>query len=539
MTEECKFGTLWLRIRSTVVATLHCMTACFPFVMATVLSALVFFGGAGQFVGHDLAYYGLENLRGHALSGGGLFAFLAGFLVLQYVAARRFCNSPRKWAFALAVVALLVRLALVCLFWKDLAPSNDNGFAWLRAIGEPSAKDYHATIPCWMNYSLFLRLLAALFGKSYGVDLVTCALFDAVAVFLLFLVAVRMTGNVAVSLLAAAFLAFNPALVAYATVGTPEHVSIALFLAGSYLFCRMTESESLRVRFAFAAFCGIVLGCADSIKPISPLVGTALLMAVALGGRFGEAQRRVRVLVGAGTLAVLFITHLAVVRGVTAATEGTFGVRLSDKQSITHMLVVGLNRQGEGQIGMGGLSRTVQDCLKSGMSMEEAGRIGRERVLADWRGHYDEVPILFVKKFIWAWQDFSRPHRYFGKNHKSFVKKNAGKERGAACKLRRFAYWAFTAPMAVANSILYFCVMLCGACAVFRRAFDGRRKSPLEVFACLFILGFFMMLAVIEAQSRYKCLIMPFVFVYAAEGASRLFARRRPTMEGASGEAAR
>ena len=482
----------------------------------------MFFGGAGQFVGHDLSFYGLPQVGEHLASGCVSFALLCLVFVGLAMAARRMHGSAPLWlALVLAIVAVVARLALVGLFWQDAAPPVDNGFAWLRAIGEPSPEDYHRTIPIWMNYSLFLRPLAIFFGRSYGVDLVAGVLFDGVSAFLVFLVAERMSGRMDVPVLAVALYALNPAFVAYSLCGTPEHVAITAFLGSAYLFCRMVEADSVRGTFLFAVLCGLAMGVGNAVKPLFPLLGTAMVLAVLLWA----PRKGTRALVALGGLAVVFAVQFCVVRTTTAATEKTFDCKLSGKQSVSHMLVVGLNRQGEGQLHIGELSRTVQNGLKAGLPMEEAARIGRERVLEDWRGHYGSIPGFLLRKSIWGWQDFNTPLYYFRRHNAPPGGGEEEKLAGLAGRLRSLAWWSLTGPLPVANMFLYFCVMLLGTGAMASCAFDRKEKSVLDVFGCMLIMGFFFMIMLIEAQSRYKCLVLPFVFVFAARFAVELSER--------------
>ena len=153
--------------------------------------------------------------------------------------------------------------------------------------------------------------------------------------------------------------------------------------------------------------------------------------------------------------------------------------------------------------------------------MEEASREGRRRVLDDWRGHYKEVPGFFMRKFIWGWQDFNRPCRYFQRDVARFLRKHPGVRKGWAGKVRGMVYRTFAGAMPVANALVYFCMMAFGTCAAIRQVGDKRGKTALEMFAALMVVGFFFMLALIEAQSRYKCLVLPFVFIFAALFVSR------------------
>ena len=222
---------------------------------------------------------------------------------------------------------------------------------------------------------------------------------------------------------------------------------------------------------------------------------------------------------------VVFIVQTAVVRGMTTMTELVFDVKLLDKQSVSHMLVVGLNRQGEGQLHIGGLSRTVDNCLRAGMSMEEASQEGRRRVIDDWRGRCGEIPGFFMRKFIWGWQDFNRPCFFFKRDVKRFLRKQPGARSGFVGNVRGWVYRAFVAVLPVANALIYFSMVVFGMCAAIRRAMDMSGSSTVEIFAALMIVGFFFMLAVIEGQSRYKCLILPFVFIFASQCISELSER--------------
>lgn len=500
-------------MRSLAERATFLLAAFFPFGLATVLAVLVFFGGAGQFFGHDLGFYGLPSFTDHLATGLAGFAVLvgtiAGIVAIgmkgDRVRGRPYVPLP----ILLAIAAIAVRVTVIACFGCRTPAAVDNGFAWFRAIGRPSVADYHTTIPCWMNYSLFLRALAALFGNDYRVDLVAGAIFDGASTFLVFLLAFRVTGRNAASALAASLFALNPALVVYALAGTPEHLAIAIFLAATLLYRGLTEAERTGKMLLSALACGLVLGVGNAVKPIFALVGTAMALSVFIG--VGDRARLVRL---SCALAVVFAVQFGVVRCVTAACESVFDVRLSDKNSVAHMLVVGLNRQGEGQIHVGGVSRTVQNGLKAGLPMDEAARAGYKAMLDDWHGHLDEVPGFFARKSIWAWQDFNRPWFLFEKDAARFFKKNP---KAKAWSLRKRLHRHLADVLPPANGLFYLCAMAAGMCWAFACGLRKRNARPIDLFLTLMSLGFFCMLTLIEAQSRYKCLVLPFMFIFASQ----------------------
>ena len=505
------------------------LAAAFPFGMAAVFALLAFFGGVGQFFGHELEFYGLPSFSVHLAWGVVGFALLvgaiAGIVAIGMKGDRVRGQTCVPLPILLAGIAVALRLIVVVSFSCGATPSGDNGFAWLRAIGRPSAADYHMTIPCWMNYSLFLRALAVLFGNDYRVDLIAGCVFDGVSTFLVFLLAFRVTGRNAAAALAASLFALNPALVVYALAGTPEHLAIAVFLAAALLYRRLTEEEGRWQMLLLALACGLTLGVGNAIKPIFPLVGTAMALSVLLGA--GDKTRLVRL---SCALAVAFAVQFGVVRCVTAASESVFDVRLSDKTSVAHMLVVGLNRQGEGQIHVGGVSRTVQNCLRAGLPMDKAARAGYKTMIDDWHGRLDEVPGFFARKWIWAWQDFNMPCRYFQRDAARFLKSNP---KAKARSLRKLLYQCLVHVLPPVNGLVYLGTMAAGMWWAVVCAFRKRNVRILDLFVVMMPLGFFCMLALIEAQSRYKCLVLPFAFIFVSQGLGDWLGKRAAAKEGA------
>ncbi len=503
------------------------LAAAFPFGLAAVFALLVFFGGIGQLFGHGLDFYGLPSFSAHLARSVVGFAILVGMVVGIVFTGINVDRTRGKIYVPLPIllvsIAIAIRLVVVASFGCGTAPTTDNGFAWFRAIGRPSVADYHMTIPCWMNYSLLLRALAIIFGNDYRVDLVAGVVFDGVSTFLVFLLAFRVTGRNAAASLAASLFALNPALVVYALAGTPEHLAIAIFLAAALLYRRLTEEGGGGKIMLLALACGLTLGVGNAIKPIFPLVGTAMALSVILGA--GDKARLVRL---SCALAVAFVVQFGVVRCITAASESVFDVSLSDKNSVAHMLVVGLNRQGEGQVGIGNVSRTVQNALKAGMPMDEAARIGYKTMQDDWRGHLDEVPRFFARKFIWAWQDFNRPCRYFQRDAARFLKRNP---KAKARSLRKLLYRCLVDVLPPVNGLVYLGAMAAGMWWAVVCGLRKRDVRAIDMFVVMMLLGFFCMLALIEAQSRYKCLVLPFAFIFVSQGFGDWIGKRAAARE--------
>lgn len=158
---------------------------------------------------------------------------------------------------------------------------------------------------------------------------------------------------------------------------------------------------------------------------------------------------------------------------------------------------------------MGGLSRTFWNQIIGGTDMEHAKDITINMLRTDWSEHANRLPKLLVKKLIWAWQDDTIPVYYF-----NIVR---GQSRTLVER------W-FGLPLSTLTQTFYLSTMLFGLAGAFFTA--KNRKTDLRTeFVLLIIFGYFCLIVLSEAQSRYKCLVMPFICMMAAIGIMELCQR--------------
>ena len=68
-----------------------------------------------------------------------------------------------------------------------------------------------------------------------------------------------------------------------------------------------------------------------------------------------------------------------------------------------------------------------------------------------------------------------------------------------------------------ANGLVYLGTMAAGMWWAIVCGLRRRNVQAIDMFVVMMLLGFFCMMALIEAQSRYKCLILPFVFIFVSQ----------------------
>ena len=468
---------------------------------ASMLALSVLFGGAGQFFGHDIKFYGITDMRLHLLTGA--LCVLPWVVLVVAVAkipeaVRRFRNSAWFNICFVFLVAMSVRLVFLYFSGRGTVQFSDNQVAWNMATGHIYHDSYILWVPRWMNYVLILRWVSQLLETESAVVAmfgVVCSSVTAVAVFLL---GRELSGNMFRARFAAVAYALFPSCIAYSAVCTPEHPAGMCFAGTFFCLVRMSRCETAGRSVAWAVAAGVLLGMGHSVKPLAPLfIGAfAVVQCFRLAGCAIRCWKMPLVL-----LVLVAGIQFVLSRGMIRLAEREFNVSLMDKQSSVHMFVVGLNRQGEGQIHLGDISRTVPRLMACGATFEEANHAGLRTLVNDWRGHASEIPSFFAKKAIWAWQDFNTPFL-----HLSWLHGGGDRTELTMPYVPKF--------MPAANQLLYVLLLLAAAVSVF---VDGlaNRLTTLR-FVVLVVLGYFCVSMIIEGQSRYKYLVLPYLFVLAS-----------------------
>jgi len=175
--------------------------------------------------------------------------------------------------------------------------------------------------------------------------------------------------------------------------------------------------------------------------------------------------------------------------------------------STPHFLLVGLNTQGEGQISKGNMSREYYKYyLDNGQDFQGAKQHAYSLLKKDWHENKQDVPKLFIKKAVWAWQDDVIPATYM---------ENCIAETGKLTHPGLYSWLIKTAPEA--SQAYYFMLMLLSFGGIVNYIRKKKVNYDIE-FIELVIFGYFCLLMLSEAQSRYKCLIMPYVCILSAMG---------------------
>ena len=410
----------------------------------------------------------------------------------------------------LFLLALGVRLAFLVFYGSLVYPFSDFGFAHEAALGSLDWVDRHAMFPAWGFYSAFVQWVYSAIIPNHVVMQVVNAVLAGLSSVLVYLLANRITQRVEISAIAGLFFALYPANILYSAILTPEHPAILLSLTA---FLLLSSSRSNKWRFAaICCLVGAVLALLDYFRQMAPviivaLVVTALLYLLWNRGRENTSDNWKRLTLFA---ACLLITFFAVGTGLNAYLENRLGREtVSSSYLMSHALLVGLSPSSEGQVHMGEyrgyfLAQIEENPGAYSVAAERAS----QALATEIRENPRDFAALFPTKFRWAWQDDMIPSTY--------VWSMMDSETEAQSQLQRIAEYRFPSISQIFYLMLVFFATI-GIVAQVRKGFN-----PTSLFVSVYIFGFFLMLLIIEAQSRYKSILIPFICIFAAMGFAAL-----------------
>lgn len=498
----------------------------FLFVVAAIGGAVnLFCGWDLLWVGHDHSFYFLPAFPEYLLSGGMIFVLLVGAFLLVYKFAEKWLRGSSFFSVAavLFLAVLLIRLPIAILAGIYSAPISDFEASWGLANGcAPITMCNHQFYPAWVNFSAVEKALVGLFGSWYGVVLIFGAVLDGISAVSIFGIAKHVFGdNFKISLMAALLYVFNPSSVVYVATATPEHLCIACFTLATFIAISMLLNQVSIVRcLVLGVVVGLLAGIGNAVKPFFPLFAAALFLTIVMSCMVLRG-RIFSVMIATVVIVVFVLLTSAVFTGIR---KHCFSHDLNVDPT-PHFLCVGLNRQGEGQIHLGNISRKWAQAMVSGKSEQESAKTAQDAIIKDWEGRWGFVFQFLMKKMVWAWQDDNMPFRYLEGQIGQALSKHGrrtvptrDKKLRSEMKNPDSTVCCLWRALQTAALVWYIVFLVCCARGVVQIALSDEGGAA-RLFVILLILGFCGMMVLCEAQSRYKCFVLPYACVIGCLGA--------------------
>lgn len=485
MTQKSKFHINSFLQKSAII-----FFAFFPIVLSFVVQWKYIFS-----IWNSYIFWGIGFLLILVVSP--LFIFLYQNSFLHFLESKHF--SLVIWLVALGVILRFVLLPIISTnFVSDM--EDIHMFAVDVASGHPLANlQNYPNIPrsIFLDMSgLALAGIYKIFPPTFTTAKTCMVIFSGLTIWLVYESGRKIFNN-RVGFVAALAFAIFPSLVLYTGVLSGDHVAAFLITAVILLYIKLHENQERKVYYLIGyLFGGVMIGLIDWFRPVGVILLTSIFITDLLYTKKKEFLITLIALVGL-MISYLLITNLAV-----SISERTFGVEiLPGSQRIGHYILVGLNPETEGTINGEDYEIANTTYERFGSDHLAAQKYLIQLALERLKGH--SIVKLFWVKFdlIWANQDALFAYSLIGSDDQEMV------------SLMRYM-----------EVFLYMLITIVIGIYTIRSVW--KRPKPAVFVMQLFILGFALLLLLVEVQNRYVIVVFPYLLLLGALGFEDAFGEK-------------
>ncbi len=516
-----------LKFYKCIIKIFNILVVIFPLLLALSLGVIYLIGGWGLISEkHNLKYYFLEKINISVPFILLLLLWLAclfGFTYICFYLCKRTKTERGKRLLSCILVFLLsfgIRVLLLAIYREFLTPFSDLSSSWERAKGnffEGGDLPYYSLFPAYLNFSVYENYVIKVLGESFINVLYCNAVFCGITAIFLYLISKEIINKDYICLFVCILYTLYPSNIFYTASGTPEFITICFNTIGVYFLIRCIKSEDFLYQVIWALSGGFSLGVGGSFKTYSivMIIAFAMVLIIILLTKCKDQSNRKKISFVLLVVLVLLGYKYATTCIINISSE-YFGIVLSQKKAIPHFLLIGLNTEAEGQIHIGSLSRAYYEYyLSNEMNYEAAKNYAYSLLLNDFINNKANIVPNLLKKMIWAWQDDYIPIRYF-LTDVGITNPDTQLENTVFRLVGRYG--------AGMSQVAYLIVILLAFLGSLSRV-EKKDTQVIYEFLALIIFGYFCMILLAEAQSRYKCLVVPYIMVFSGIGAEEIINR--------------
>ncbi len=430
-----------------------------------------------------------------------IFAILAKNSIWTSIEQSRYL--PIFWVVGLAIVLRIIFVQLISTnFVSDM---EDVHFLAVDIYhGNPMANiEIYPNIPgaTHLNMSAFvLSFVYELLGPSTATAKLFLIILGGLTTFLIYLAGREIADTQQAGFLAAFLFAILPSVICYTGVPAGDHFALPPMVLAIFIFARTDRLDNNKFPplILHYAVIGILVGLVDWFRPLGIILIIALIISVLIYRAGGLKFYKLLVI-----LSVLLITYTQTSNLAVRVSESIFQTNvLSSSQRIGEFLLKGLNPDSKGIVTLE--DDTIAQQAYHSFGDDISGAQAYLIKLAISRLEQSQISDLFKEKFnlIWSSHDALFDYSLLGSNDRETVN-----------LMRDF------------ETLLYLVVTVF---IFFHTIISIRQRSHPAIFAMqLFILGFALLMLVMEVQNRYVMIVIPYSILLGAMGMKELFLIRQ------------
>lgn len=399
-------------------------------------------------------------------------------------------------------------MLIVLLIGQNIQQVSD-----FQAALETSEKEFplneilpgYTTFSNWAIFPLYLKLMRHICGNEMIKYLIINALICSISSVLVYVLCRLCMNSNKISYMAALFYTFWPAHILYVVILTPEFPYIFLMLLSLVLLRRASTFCNKKICYTLIALSGAVFSLSGFFKSTDKiiLIDVGIVFSMFLLKKCCLTDCNVRKYLK-GFLLFIFVYILSaglIYKGLDYAYATTI-----NRNPSMHFIYIGLNPYTFGTWNEKSGHIYMQNVIDCNYDFRRADKLTFQTLMSQIEEQNYLNGSYFIEKFKVAWQDnaeiglieWSLPE-----NH-PFLQKGTWQN---SCFAISQAFWVLI------------CLLMCAKAIYLFKDMDEFR-----LFLCLLMVGFSVLMLIIEVQPRYKCVFYPYMAMLAADGLYNLSA---------------
>lgn len=414
----------------------------------------------------------------------------------------------------LVIIIIFLKFGFVLLYYSSWRVFSDFeiSFNIARKINDyKNQLVYRSYFPEWCNFITLERLLCQI-GISRKIFFIIIEnFFSVIVAFFIMKYSLIITDNLTLSYLSCILYLCYPTTFFYSFIFKPDTIALMLSLLASTIFAYSIKCFNKDLAFTYVlriVFAILLIVIANCFKSIATIFVIAFFIVYFINCI--KSLNFIKLIFLLILVLAFIVSNKFTNKQFHDFSEKTLETNI-DKDATWHYLCVGLNMEGEGQISIGSKSRfytQIRSKYGYDIAVEETKNMLKNSYS---NSSLQAVLLNFLKKTIWFLQDDVVPVLYFNK--------------GDSINLQNFngIQWVVFLFVKYTNFyvawITYFLILVLSVKVIS----SIRPNNLLLLYNNLCIFGFFLLLIISEAQSRYKSNIMPFIIFLASNGVFSLY----------------
>lgn len=377
---------------------------------------------------------------------------------------------------------------------------------------------YYSTFPAWFPYMRLVMLIYDLLGERILWVHIMDMILAGGTILLIYLV----LPNKKAGLMGAALYAFNPSMIFYSCVTTPDHVSAPLFVLTIFFWMKAEKyrRDWPHGKKAIPHVIGAVICCAlvNWFKPLSVLFLIAFICYESAVHLYPAIRAKLSAKEFWERIVSYELVFFLAISGGLAAGDAILNVQIESMLKVNVVDSTGLYILTGAGLDENGWNGTLVDEELARLMEQYDGDYERvysevNKLIPEWMKNYVNHPFLLLgQKFgVAFWHELN-----------FFAVANSGSEGRYAESVDELLNIPVTSAMLAHMRVLYLLSTICAACFVF-----SRRTDRMILLAGIAVFGYILVLLFGEVQGRYKSLVVPLWCVISGYTLGELLPRFR------------